>query len=532
MGTSTNREMTQLEKSFEQHRDKLERAAYSVPAAPFKDNSETARNKRVKKAMKDFLYFDKTYFPSEYHKQGWFPPGYLHFKMLEVADSPGIHWFGAFRNLAKTVYLKKLRIWYLLSGRATTGAIMSETKTKSRMFVRTIEAVLRENQRIVSDFDINIEVMNDDMLRFTCNYHKGLIHYLPYSPASNARGSNPTLDRPDFMDFDDLETNRKVFDEANNHKLLLQIREAYRSCKDNATMIGLGNDLHPKCLYNKLKIAAEKGGRSDLIHIYAFKAWSDKRTDMTPYTGSVWEKKYPAKSESEMRELVNADDDVEWAEAQCDPIMKSGKWFPPEFAKFYTEDELPKDAKGVGFCDPNLSEKDKGDTTAFGSLLYSRNNNNFYFRDLRCKSYSDSDTLLMDYLTIFSSTVPILAMDGNVNQQSIWKNNIRNFVRVHSLPFPHIDFCRYNVDDIVTPFSALYKQGRVYFPKEFCESEEGQEFMSQLYSFTSKKANKKDDAPDFCISAYMFGMEKKRFIATSNGGTPYFHKSVGFSGGW
>ena len=221
--------------------------------------------------------------------------------------------------------------------------------------------------------------------------------------------------------------------------------------------------MHPKCLYNKLKEAREKGVKSDLINIYAFKAWSDKETDLTPYVGSVWHNKYPAQSEAEMRIMVNADDDIEWGEAQCEPILKTGHWFPPQYAKFYTEDELPADAKGVGYCDPNLSEKEKGDTTAFGALQYSRSQDKFFFTNLRCKSYADSNMLLMDYLRIFNSKVPILAMDGNVNQQSIWKNNIRNFVRVYNLPYPNIDFCRYRVDDISNSIFSSIQTGKSIF---------------------------------------------------------------------
>ncbi len=532
MGTSDQREIIGLEKSFKQYSEKLERQAYSVPTPGFKDNSEGARKKRVKKAMKDFLYFDKTYFPEEFHTQGWYPPGVLHFKMFEVADKPGIHWFGTFRNLAKSAYLKKLRIWYLLSGRASIGGILSETLKKSEKFVRGIATILRENESLRKDFDIRIETLNSEMLIFTCSTNKRYCNYMNYSLDSNPRGDNVHIDRPDFIDFDDLETNRQVFNDENNHKKLMKIREAYRSCRENATMIGLGNDPHPKCLFNKLKIAREKGEKSDLIHIYAFKAWSEKITELTPYLGSVWHHKYPAGSESEMRMLVKADDDVEWAEAQCDPILKSGKWFPPEFVQFYTKDQLPSDAKGVGFCDPNLSEKGQGDTTAFGSLLFSRSQNKFFFTNLSCKSYDDSNDLLKDYFRVFSSRVPLLGMDGNVDQASSWKNNIKNFVRIYGIPYPHVDFCRYKVDDIVTPFSAIYKQGRVYFPKEFSETDEGEIFMNQLYTFTSKKDNKKDDAADFCISAYMFGMEKKKFIATTDGKSPYFHTKIGFGRGW
>lgn len=534
MEDNSTRKLSPLEKEFQKLNEELERKAYSVPATAFEDNSKLARDKRVARAMKDFFYFDRIYFPEEFHAQGYYKPGVLHKTMLEKSMHSGIHWFGTFRNLAKSTYLKKIRIWQLLSGKANIGAIMSETLKKSSKFIRSIETALSENERLKRDFGIKIDVLNDDMLRFICNTNKRPCYYLPYSLDSNARGDNVHIDRPDFMDFDDLETDRNNHNEVNTQKRLRKILEAYRSCREKASMIGLGNNLHPKCLFNRLKIALEKGELSGLINIYPFPAWSNEMTANTPYLGSVWQAKYPAKSESEMKEMVNPQNDVEWSEAQCDPVLKSGELFPRVYVKTYKTASLPTDAYGPAYCDPNMSLKGKGDTTAMAALLYSRSTDIYYVHKPKCMSYSNPNDLLLDFLKMFDPTkIRIMAMDGHVNQESTWTANIRNFVMLKGIPLPPIRFCRYNVDMISGHLSALYKEGKIRFPEEYLETEEGKEFMNQFHSFISKKENGLDDAPDVLICLYALGLELGMFIPNYvSGGNPYDVINVGFGGGF
>lgn len=534
MEDNSTRKLSPLEKEFAKLSEELDRKLYSSPIDGFDDSSVSARDIRVKKAMKDFFYFDKTYFPKKMFRQGWYKPGLLHYTMLQKTFEVGIFWFGAHRSLAKSVYLLKIRLWYFLSGRANSGGIMKENKTKSMKFVRAMANVIRTNGRLKADFGTVIDTLNDDMLVFKCNTNRGFCSYMPYSLDAGARGdSQVDLERLDFLDGDDLETTKQVFNEENNQKKLLKIREAYRSCRDNASMIILGNNLHPKCLFNKLKIAQEKGIVSDLIEILAFPSWSFKITSAVKYLGSVWESKFPAKSAEEMKAMMKIDGEVEWAEAQCEPILKSGHVFPAQYKRTYFQNELPSDAYGPAFCDPNLSKKGQGDTTAMAAILYSRTNDLYYVYKPSCKSYSSSNDLLTDYLKIFDGRIRIMAMDGNVSQESNWSNNINNFVAIKGMPLPPIMFCKYNVDMISLHLSSIYQQGKLRFPAEFLETEEGEEAITQFQTFGSKKEPGKDDFPDCLISCYQFGIENGMFIPNAlSGGNPYDVINVGFGGGF
>lgn len=534
MENPSTTKLSPLEKEFAKFEEELSRREFSSPSDGFEDNSKAARDKRVKKAMKDFFYFDRTYFPKKMFRQGWYKPGFLHSKMLQKSFEKGIHWFGAHRSLAKTVYLLKIRLWWFLSGRANSGGIVKENLKKSMKFVRAFANIIRSNQRLLEDFDIKIDTLNDDILVFKCNTNKGFCSYVPYSLDAGARGdSQVDLERLDFIDGDDLETTKQVFNEANNHKKQLKIREAYRSARDNASMIIIGNNLHPKCLFNKLKENQEKGIVSDLVEILAFPAWSHKITAAVKYTGSVWHNKYPAKSEEEMKSMMNVDGAIEWAEAQSDPILKSGHVFPEKFKKTYYQDELPSDAYGPAFCDPNLSKKGEGDTTGMAAILYSRSNDLYYVYKPKCKSYSSSNALLLDYLKLFDGRIRIMAMDGNVSQESNWDNNIRNFAAITGIPMPPIMFCKYNVDMISLHLSSIYKQGKLRFPVEFLETKEGSDAWDQFHTFGSKKDNGSDDFPDCLISCYQFAIENGMFIPNAvSGGNAYEVTSIGFDGGF
>jgi len=532
MENNSTRKLSPLEKEFAKFDEKYARKRFSAPIDTFDDNSKAARDKRVEKAIEDFLYFDETYFPKSMFRQGWYPPGFLHFTMLQKTLEKGIHWFGAHRSLAKSVYLLKIRLWWFLSGKANSGGIVKENKSKSMKFVRAMANVIRTNGRLKADFGITIDTLNDDILVFKCNTNDGYCSYVPYSLDAGARGdSQVDLERLDFIDGDDLETTKQKFSEESNQKKLLKIREAYRSARDNASMIILGNNLHPKCLFNKLKINQEKGVTSDLIEILAFPAWSNKRTAAVDYLGSVWYKKYPAESEEEMREMMNVDGDVEWAEAKCEPILKSGHVFPAQYLKTYFENELPADAFGPAFCDPNLSQKGLGDTTGMGAILYSRTNDLYYVYKPRCLSFSSSNDLLTEYLKMFDGKIRLMAMDGNVSQESNWANNIRNFVAIKGVPMPPIMFCKYNVDMISLHLSSIYKQGKLRFPAEYLQTDEGITAMEQFHTFGSKKESGKDDFPDCLISCYQFAIENGMFIPNAlTGGNAFDVTSIGFGG--
>jgi len=179
--------------------------------------------------------------------------------------------------------------------------------------------------------------------------------------------------------------------------------------------------------------------------------------------------------------------------------------------KYYKEYEtLPDDVKGIIYCDPNLAIKSKGDNTAVVHLVYSPKTNYYYLPDAICRSFSDSNELLNVVYNIYREGITKgIGFDGNVTQESTWTNLIRGWARINGRPFLRVDYKRYKVDDLAKNVQMTWNEGRILFPPGFSDKLDNKRFLIQLYSFTSKKENKKDDAPDALICAFEYIHERR-----------------------
>jgi phage terminase large subunit len=186
--------------------------------------------------------------------------------------------------------------------------------------------------------------------------------------------------------------------------------------------------------------------------------------------------------------------------------LKEGFIFKSDY---YSEwNEIPQDARGVIYCDPNLSKKSEGDTTAIVKLLYSASTHKYYIADAVCRSFSDSNELLREVLSMRDDQAKSIAFDGHVNQESTWSMHIQNYCRQRNLPFPVVEFKRYRVDDLAKNAQWVWTDNAFQFPPHFKAREDGERFASQMFSFAGKKAGNKDDAPDALICALEFITER------------------------
>lgn len=195
-------------------------------------------------------------------------------------------------------------------------------------------------------------------------------------------------------------------------------------------------------------------------------------------------------------------------------VYAMGEWGEPVegfiFRREHYEeyDVLPEDCRGVIYCDPNLSKRGQGDSTAIVKLLFSPSTGKFYIADAVCRSFSDSNDLLQSVLRMKDAKVKAVGFDGNVTQESQWTNNVRNWCRLHQVPFPVIEYKRYRVDDLAKNTQLLYSDNAILFPRNFRSTTEGERFAAQVFSFSGKKAKMPDDAPDALICAVEFLHER------------------------
>lgn len=515
--------LEKIRKENQEERNREELLKLMAPAPPFpeKEMTEEKRIERLEKSNNDFWFFDKTYFPKEYYPD-YAPAGKFHKTLVAISDlkDKKAHIISGSRSVAKTSMLKKKFIYDFLHGKRRNMAAASETLDAPSNFLIDIIYFLDSNERIKNDYKLDWYEKSSEKLfaKSAINLKGTFVDILSIERSSRGRSRGLFL-RFDYIFLTDWENDTSSLTAEAVEKRITRLNEMRTSLADDGTMIAEGNNFDPDCAQNYLLMEQEKGILSENFVLHIFPAWDDKR----PYhQRSLWPQKYPANSEEELKALLKPKDDYDWAgNFQNRPIKKSGKIFPKEF---YNEwDKIPADIKCVSYTDLNLSLKKKGDTTALTVLGFSPSTQNFYVPVARCKSYDNSDELLKEFLEmlhIYKYQVRIIdnGFDGNVAQESVWDNNIRNFSKRSGFPFPAIQFKKYKVDDLTAPVEAEWKAGKIFFPPGFSKTEEGKQYLKQTFVFISKKKKKKDDAPDSLICAYTFLVEK---------GIAYINKSSG-----
>jgi hypothetical protein len=521
-------EKIRLENQEDRNREEL--LKLMAPAKPFpeKEMTEAKRKERLEKSNNDFWFFDKTYFPKEYYPD-YAPAGKFHQELISIADlkDKKAHIISGSRSVAKTSMFKKKFIYDFLHGKRRNMAAASETLDPPSNFLLDIIYFLETNERIKYDYKIDWYEKSSEKLfaKSELNLNGTFVDILSIERSSKGRSRGLFL-RYDLIFLTDWENRTSSLTTEAVEKRILRLNEMRTSLADDGVMIAEGNNFDPDCAQNHLLLEQEKGILSPEFVLHIYPAWDDKRKWNAK---SLWPQKYPAKTEDELKALMKPKDDYDWSgDFQQHPIKKSGNIFPDTF---YAEwDMLPKDIKSVTFTDPNCALKAKGDTTAITALGFSPSQQKFFISRARCKSYDNSNDLLTDLLMMLKEWKPFAhiidnAFDGNVAQESTWENNIRNFTRVHQFPYPAITFKRYKIDDLAAPVEAEWKQNKFLFPTGFSKTEEGKRYLKQLFGFSTKKAKKKDDAPDSLISAYTFLVEKGIAHIGANSGTEFISVS-------
>lgn len=488
-------------------KDKILESSSRVP--PFKKSEMTAAatKKRLEKVTKDFWAWDRTYFPPEVFPD-YAEPGFYHKELIGITELRDkiAHIFYGPRNTAKTSWLKRKIIFDFLHARRKYIGFASGTLTAPKLFLESVYAFLTTNKRIKHDYHLSWGMVSLDfgyqlITDHSENPEGSFIQ--PLSEEKSTKGGQVNLiDRYDLIVVTDIENETSSLTKDAVRKRIDRINEMRSSLEDWGTLLAEGNNFKVDTAMNQLKKEMEAGVLSENFKLHIHKAWDSSRPGKAK---SVWYAKYPAESEAELKKMLKPENDYDWAgNFQQNPKVRGSDIFPPEFYQEW--DQLPKDIRTASYTDPNLSKKQKGDTTAAGSMGFSPSKLKFYIPPgLICESYSDPNELLKDMIkhraNLKESSIyaRVLAFDGNVNQESHWTAHVRNFSRYQGVPVPSIEYKKYDVDALTKNAEKIYKNRDVYFPPGFKETETGKRFLEQFHGFAGKKRNKKDDAADWFI---------------------------------
>ncbi len=509
------KEFSNIEYTFKNFIKEAEenRLKASLKTNPFPKGELTGKKqiKRIKEALSSYWKFDKHYFPPEAY-DNYAKPNKMLKDIVSASGTPGYHLFLGPRKHGKTATGKKLLIFLLASGKIKIAGVYAETLIKSSNILKDVFALINSNERLQNDFTIEFTEANSDQIAFRISpkpnaeefseFDKSMRYCASFSEGRSVRGYTRLFMRPQFMLADDAETLESSFSKAAVQLRIDKLIETYHSLQDNSSMIILGNDIVVQSAMHQLRLQAEEGLMPSSFHLYVYKAWMRNRP--------LWKERYPAKSIDELKEMVKPLNEADWqVNYMQNPIPPEGFFFTRNQYNEYNY--LPADAKAVLYCDPNLSKKGKGDTTAITVLAYSPKTDKYYVSDAICKSFSDANLLLDSVfaLKLKRKFIYAIAFDGNVAQESTWTQFVRNWCQINKIPFPLIDYKHYHVNELAKNVQLVFNSGRLLFPKNFAKTEDGQNYLNQLFSFTGEKKNSLDDAPDSLICAFEFLHERK-----------------------
>jgi hypothetical protein len=531
-----------IELSFKEFEESAELAARLSKCNPFTDaeRTESAREKRIRDSFARFEAFDINYFPAAMHED-YADPNEMHRYIASAFTVPGVHVVFGPRKHGKTATAKKVFIWLLLSGRADIGGTYAETLIpKSTNILKDIVLLIGKNERIQEDYKVEFTEANSDQCQFRITADlsflsekgakKNKVNYnawkyvAAFSEGRSVRGYTRIFARPQVLLGDDVETLESPMSNDAVQLRINKLTEAFQSLTDNGVFCIFGNDFTTAGALHRLKLQQEQGILAKNYDVVSFTAWLDKPIAIAcvaisklltfsrnekQFPRPLWFKRYAAKTEEALKILLKPFSESDWqGNFQQNPVPPEGDFFTREHYHEWTS--IPDDAKGVLWVDPNLSKKSKGDTTAMPGYKYSASTDSYFIPEALCRSFADSNKLLDEVFRMRTSCkVANIGFDGNVNQESNWTNNVRNWCQIKKQPFPHVEYRRYNVDELAKNFQAVYAADKVFFPPGFAKTPDGERFLAQFFSFTGVKMNKKDDAPDSVISAHEFLLDRK-----------------------
>ncbi len=490
----TDRKMAAFEQDVE-HRAAMQ------PAEPWPASQSTAvdRARRVRDAERSFWKFDQLYFPPEMYGGGYAAPNRMHKAIVQLMQKPGVDVVIGPRLHGKTVTAKKVLAWLLLTERVRIGGTYSHTLPTASNILTDVAALILENPRIVEDFAPEFAENNSEQFKFRTSGRPRWRFAAAFSEGKSVRGFSRMFGRPDVILADDVETLNSPLGSDHSKERIKKVSEAHLSLSESGSFVWLGNNFDERCSTNLLREEQKACILNSHWRVHTFDAWDERKGE------PMWLEKFGAISIEDLREACRAKDDADWSgNFRGRPRSPDGDIFPREHYREF--DHLPDDARGVIYCDPNLARKSKGDRTAIVAYLYAPSTDQFYVADYVLKSFSGSNALLDTVLSMRQrfdlGVIFRLGFDGNVNQESVWSNNVKNWCVTREAPFPHVEYMRLNVDQHAKNLQSAWEESRVSFPPGTQATENGKMAINSVCTFAGKKANRPDDLPDALINAH------------------------------
>lgn len=490
-----------LESQFDaRERELLALGAHGVDLSALPKGWQEGRKKRIEACGRDFFLFAVTYFPASFFTAP-FSGEHRWLMKQPMRNDRGIRAVAGDRGFGKTLLFRVFKVWCAMYGHKHFYGKVSDTIDLVVKDFRQVRLELEHNAKLISDFGRVLGKEWNNSYSFYIAPHayneRGTV-FSAFSTTVTARGELAQT-RPDFFEFDDFEDfSTSINPDRSREKIEIIERDFLPALADNGCAVLLGNNARTTCLFNILLQMPEADRRAlhPAFELRVIPAWDTKHGRPT------WHERYSFKSEEEMRIALRASPSVWNAEHQQRPT-------PPEGVRFLskdwvTYDTLPKDARGVMFCDPAMGTK--SDFKAIAMVLYSRKARRFLVPAAFVRRCGWEEYFLGMYSLYerFRDAVAYIGWEENFHQ-----GQFLEFRRLYAstserppLPIRPVTVVGdkfWRIEQLETPYSMH----DLAFDREFLSTSDGIEANSQLIGYQGKKDSQhRVDFPDALASAY------------------------------
>ncbi len=483
----------------EREKQLIAEAAYGKGFKSLPEDWDATRTKRIEKSSNDFAYFAKTYFPQ------WFEFEFCkeHRDLIGAVgkDDRMVRFYAGPREFGKTRIFRVLKVWCACFGKKHHYSKASDTLDLVEKDFRYVRDIIKFNPKIVSDFGNIIDETWDTLHSFRIKPHKHNplgTTFIANSFTVTPRGEVGET-RVDFIEFDDFEDfSTSINPDISRSKLEVIERDFQPALSNTGCAVYLGNNARTTCLINILAemIDAERAAQHPAVELHIIDGWNEKQSRPT------WYQRYQFTTEDAMRTALGLSINVWNAEHRQKPSPPEGSRFL--LAHWATFSKIPKDARGIIFCDPAFGET--SDFKTFVILLYAPSLKKFIVPEAfvrRC-GWEEYFLAMYDAYTRYMGQLYWIGWESNFAQAQYLEFRKIYVSTRHKpdLPIRHIEVEGdkfFRIAQLETPFSL----GHILFIDTFLGSRDGIEAQSQMIGYEGKKtATHRVDFPDALASAY------------------------------
>ena len=327
------------------------RAVMRVEATPFGNNSEEARDERIRRCRTEDGYFAKTYLPHYFNR----PSPAFHREIYEFAkieDEPVF--VAAPREHAKsTIVSFETPIEDICLGRKQFIILISDTEDLAADFNVFIMLELEENERIRADFG-DLKGRQWKAEDFTT---KNGVRVKARGRGQRLRGLRNRQYRPDRIIIDDLENDKNV----KNPKLVKEtvnwiLTTVMGSLERNFSMIMIGTILARNSVLSWFIDALDEKGQA----LYLSRVYRAVKEDGTP----LWPDKWPLERlEKKRRQIGSVNFNQEFMnDPRDDEGMFREEWIRP----YYPEELAGRQLRAYTYIDPSM---ENGASTDYKAIV-------------------------------------------------------------------------------------------------------------------------------------------------------------------